>query len=317
MLTFPADPEAAVPVPEGGAGAVAWRLDCRGEDDEYHDRDFAELLDAFLDHVDGARVRALVTGLWTYAVDIENDRVARDLAAVADRLPALRSLFISELVEDQMQLSWLFQKPVTPVLAAFPQLEELWLRGTADGAAISESERMAGYDDSLVEPETKHAALRKLVMQSGGLPAGVIRAIATCDFPELTHLEIYLGSPEYGGDGTLEDLASFLDGSRFPKLRHLGLKDAEFQDEIAAAVAQAPVVARLETLDLSLGTLGDEGAAALLAGQPLDHLRRLDLSHHYLSEGMRERLRQAWPTVEVDLSDHQDPEWGRYIAVGE
>lgn len=35
----------------------------------------------------------------------------------------------------------------------------------------------------------------------------------------------------------------------------------------------ADLDAMLETLDLSLGTLGDEGAASLLAGQPLTHWR--------------------------------------------
>lgn len=167
-------------------------------------------------------------------------------------------------------------------------------------------------------PATKHAALRKLVFQSGGLPASTVRAVAECEFPELTHLEIYLGDPNYGGDATVADLAPLLETGRFPRLRHLGLKDSTIQDAVAAAVAQAPVVAQLETLDLSLGALGDEGAAALLAGQPLDHLRRLDLSHHYLSPQMQSRVRQAWPTVEIDLSDAQrEDRWGRYIAVAE
>ena len=42
-------------------------------------------------------------------------------------------------------------------------------------------------------------------------------------------------------------------------------------------------MARLKTLDLSMGVLSDVGAEALLAGQPLTHLRRLDLHHHFLS----------------------------------
>ncbi|GAA4600549.1 hypothetical protein GCM10023195_00170 [Actinoallomurus liliacearum] len=38
-------------------------------------------------------------------------------------------------------------------------------------------------------------------------------------------------------------------------------------------MASAPVVARLEVLDLSMGTLSDDGATALLSGQPLTHLK--------------------------------------------
>ena len=39
-------------------------------------------------------------------------------------------------------------------------------------------------------PATKHATLRTLVFQSGGLPGSTVRALAECEFPELTHLEI-------------------------------------------------------------------------------------------------------------------------------
>jgi hypothetical protein len=62
-----------------------------------------------------------------------------------------------------------------------------------------------------------------------------------------------------------------------PRLRHLALCNSVIGDEIAAAAAAAPVVARLEVLGLSMGTLGDAGAEALLGGQPLTHLTKLDL----------------------------------------
>ncbi|MER7475733.1 hypothetical protein [Micromonospora sp. NPDC000018] len=92
------------------------------------------------------------------------------------------------------------------------------------------------------------------------------------------------------------------------------------QDEIAAAVAEAPVVAQLRSLALSMGTLSDTGAAALLNGRSLTHLRWLDLQHHYLSAAMMRRLRDALEPsgVEIDLSDgREDPgdsRW-RYVAL--
>ncbi|MDW5330698.1 leucine-rich repeat domain-containing protein, partial [Plantactinospora sp. KLBMP9567] len=80
-----------------------------------------------------------------------------------------------------------------------------------------------------------------------------------------------------------------------------------------------PVVARLRELDLSLGILSDEGAAALLAGQPLTHLRRLDLHHHYIGAELADRLVAALPGVEVELTEAALPDgYGdRYVAVGE
>jgi hypothetical protein len=78
------------------------------------------------------------------------------------------------------------------------------------------------------------------------------------------------------------------------------------------------VVATLSEVDLSLGVLSDEGATALLAGQPLTHLRRLDLHHNFLSETMADRLVAELPGVEVEVSDRRvDEQWGRFTAVSE
>lgn len=73
-------------------------------------------------------------------------------------------------------------------------------------------------------------------------------------------------------------------------------------------MADAPVVAQLASLNLSLGNLGDPGAEALLAGQPLTHLRELDLRHHYMSDAMMLRMRTALEPagVRVNLTDQQD-----------
>lgn len=83
-------------------------------------------------------------------------------------------------------------------------------------------------------------------------------------------------------------------------------------------------MAQLRVLDLSNGTLGDEGGAALLDGQPLTHLERLDLHHHFMTEQMERRIAQALEPhgVRVDLSEREEP-WGnrgvegRYTAVSE
>lgn len=143
--------------------------------------------------------------------------------------------------------------------------------------------------------------------------------------PALENLELWLGTDQYGGDSTADDLAPLLSGSAFPALRSLGLCNSVIQDAVAAAVAGAPVLARIERLNLSMGVLTDEGAAALLDGQPLTHLTHLDLSHHYLSEAVQKRLLAALAPhgVTVDLDDAQEPEDEgdgevyRYVAVAE
>jgi hypothetical protein len=224
------------------------------------------------------------------------------LTADPGRFRNLRALFLGEMTGDQCEISWIKQDDITPLLTAFPELTHLWVRG-ADGLGLT---------------PVRHENLRQLVLQSGGLPASVVRAVAACDLPALEHLELWLGVDEYGGDAVADDLAPILSGRSLPSLKSLGLRNAEIADEIAAAVAAAPVVARLNVLDLSMGALSDTGAEALLTGQPLTHLLRLDLSHHFMSPELAQRFVEELPTVVVDVSEEQqEEEWGRYTAVSE
>ncbi|MGW1742849.1 hypothetical protein ACWCPQ_29040 [Nocardia sp. NPDC001965] len=175
--------------------------------------------------------------------------------------------------------------PAGELLNAFPALREFGIRGS-DGLAF--------------EP-TAHHCLESLTVQSGGTSRAVLRGIAASDLPALRSLDLWLGTGEYGGDGEIADLAPILSGDRLPALRHLGLRNSEIQDDICAALAAAAVLARLETLDLSMGVLTDTGASALLGGQPLTHLKRLDLHYNYLSEAIRDRLRSTLEPAGVDL----------------
>ncbi|GAB1817831.1 STM4015 family protein [Herbidospora sp. RD11066] len=269
----------------------AWELMYEGKDD----------LDAFFAEVALEEVRALVLS-WDY--DSSAQLVIDKLAAEAHRLPALRAIFLGAIPQEANEISWIQQGDLTPLLAAMPGLERLDTRG-GTGLRIS---------------PIRHENLRMLRVESGGLSGEFVRGLAGCEFPALEHLELWLGVDEYGGDYSAEDLGPILTGDHLPALRHLGLQDSDRQNDVATAVATAPIVARLDTLALSLGTLTDEGGEALLSGQPLSHLRRLDLHHHYLSDAMTARLRAALPTVDLDLDEQLDPEEDEgwlYTAVNE
>jgi hypothetical protein len=135
--------------------------------------------------------------------------------------------------------------------------------------------------------------------------------------PKLEHLELWLGDDFYGFDFGLEELLPLFQGDDFPSLTYLGLRDSVITDEIAQAIAHAPILDQLDELDLSMGTLGDEGAAALLASDKVRELKRLNLSHHYCSKAMMNQLKTL--TVEVDLSSwaYEAPKDDRYVAVSE
>ncbi|WP_033818787.1 STM4015 family protein [Kitasatospora sp. MBT63] len=287
------------------AAAVAWKIGLDYDSEET----FEQRWEQFLAAVDTERVTAVVIGAWWQDEQEPAAETVRLVAGSAGRLPALRALFFGEVTYEQCEISWIQQSDVTPFLTAFPRLAELVVRGASGG--------WDGEPGLVLQP-VRHEALRTLRFESGGLPGEVVRAVGACDFPALESLELWLGVDQYGGDATMADLEPILGGLRLPALRRLGLLDSLAQDEIAAAVAHAPVVARLDHLGLAMGVLTDEGAGALLEGQPLTHLTSLDLHHHFLTKPMQQRLTEALPGVEVDLSEAGAPDerW-RYVAVAE
>lgn len=298
-------PGARQELPE--ADAVAWRLAVDPYGDS-SDEEFGDLWDRFLDSVDPAGVRAIVVGQWGEAYENDSSGIVRRLVDARDRLTGLQAVFIGDLEMEEAEISWIEQSDVTPVLEAYPLLEEFGVRGGT----------------GLRFPAVRHKHLRTLCFEAGGLPGEVVRGVAASELPALEYLDMWLGVEEYGGDATIADLAPILADGQFPALHHLGLRNSEIQDEIAAAVAAAPVVAQLKSLDLSLGVLTDEGVTALLGGQPLTHLTWLDLHHNFVTEPVAERVRAALEPsgVEVDVSERgesweDDGVVHRFTAVGE
>ena len=284
--------------------AMAFRLGVSWEEGE-EGVDIVGKLSGFLDDPAAGRAEALVIGAW-HGDDTGTSSAAivEALAAARDRLVSLRHLFLGDITSEENEISWIVQSDLSPLLEAYPNLEHLTARG--------------GQELSLGSP--RHAKLRQLVLQAGGLPRNVVHEVGAAELPALEHLELWLGTPEYEGDATVEDLAPLLKAERFPRLKYLGLKNSMIQDEIAAVVALAPVTARLDVLDLSMGTLGDEGAKALLASPSVKRLKKLDIHHHYVSKELVKALTSLG--IDVDASDEQEPdEWGgelhRYVAVSE
>ncbi|WP_439680724.1 STM4015 family protein [Embleya sp. MST-111070] len=296
--------------PGDAPDAVAWRI--RVDPWEHEEAEFEKHFRYFLDTVDTTRVTALLCGCWTDDLSAESPALGL-LVEHADRFPNLRHLFLGDVVQEESEISWMNIGTLTPVLHAYPRLEELVVRGGA----------FDGNPDvaPALEP-LRHDALRALRFESGGLSARLVGAIGLCDLPALENLELWLGINQYDGTATVDDLAELLSGVRVPALRRLGLMNSEIQDAVAAAVAAAPLTARLESLDLSMGTLGDEGVEALLAGQPLTHLKTLRINHHFVSDTMAARLREALRPhgVTVDIGRAEElRDWGsgRYVEVSE
>jgi hypothetical protein len=257
-----------------------------------------ELLDGFLAQVDTKTLEALVIGPWNEASSQGPQDYFEGL--IEHRLPALRALFVGDMTYEDCEMSWIIQTDYAPLLAAYPKLEVLRIRGT----------------NELKLPQLSLPNLRELAIESGGLPSEIVRTIGESALPALKKLELWLGDEGYGFDGDLSTYKELLAKIQPQRLEYLGLRNSEISDQLAGYLAQQSWLGSLHTLDLSMGTLGDDGAKALLASQFVQGLKVLDVRHHYISEPVVEQLEALPLTLEIDEAEEAD-DGDRYVQVSE
>lgn len=282
--------------------AVAPRVRC-----DYEDKDtLVDFLSVLLDQPGIADTTALVLGAWMEngeSYEVSPARAIEFLVAKKDRLPNLTALFIGDIISEENEISWIQQTDLAPIWAAFPGLVEVGVRG----------------GDNLRLSRINHQNLRKLVVQTGGLPKAVLQDALQANAP-LNHWELWFGVEDYGGDTAIADLEPLMAGGLFPGLKTLGLCNSPYSDDIAVRLASSPLMERIAVLDLSGGTLTDKGAQALMASGHLDRLDRLDITHHYVSPAVVADLQRATPNLIVDAAqepDDWDGEPHYYVAVSE
>jgi hypothetical protein len=281
---------------------TAPRLRC-----EYDDKQtLSDLLAAMLAEPNSGATQALVFGLWaedgeTY--EVGPGPVIETLLSAQGQLPDLAALFFGDITYEENEISWIEQGDYSAIWATFPRLGHFAARG----------------GNSLSLGSIEHDELHTLVIEAGGLPKTVVRQALAAKAP-IRHLELWLGSDEYGADTSVDDFADLFAGLLFPQLETLALRNSQYSDALAEAIAAAPVLDRIRKLDLSMGTLTDNGARALIASGRLGKLKTLDISHHYVSPAVVEELRAATPGVVADEPQAPEDLGGNpyyYIAVSE
>ncbi|MBW7455303.1 STM4015 family protein [Paenibacillus sepulcri] len=247
-----------------------------------------EWIEKLADSPESQGLTSLIIGEWGGAYENDSSGIVETLVRLKDRFPALRQLFIGDMGFEECEVSWIMQSNIAPVLDAYPELTSLTIKGSS----------------GLELDPARHGKLEELIIICGGLGKNVLNSIKDSHLPLLNKLELYLGVEDYGFDGGLEDVLPLIEAGRFPNLTYLGLKNSEIQNEIALALADAPILDQLHTLDLSMGTLTDAGAEALINSEKVKKLQKLDLSYHYMSDGMLQRWEQTG--LNVDTSEQQD-----------
>ncbi|MEM8531890.1 MAG: STM4015 family protein [Chloroflexota bacterium] len=240
---------------------------------------------AFLEAAETEKVTGLVVGAWSDVFGDPNEVVpiAQALVDACDRLPNLNAIFFGDIIAEECNMAWIHLSNLVPLLSAYPDLTYFGVRG-ASGLSLG---------------SLGHEKLQTLVVESGGSDVQVVRAVTSAQLPALEHLELWLGDNSYDATAKVDDLRPLFSGDLFPQLKYLGLRNSYIADEIAVAIASAPIIKQLDVLDLSLGMLSDRGAAALLASPVVAQLQKLDLHHHFCTEEMMERLQAL--DIKVDL----------------
>lgn len=290
-----------LPIVDYRYGDVVSRRDCvyRLMQESYEaEESQAEVLDSFLAQVDPQTLEALVIGAWSEASSDGPQGYLEGL--IARRLPALKALFVGDMTFEDSEMSWIIQSDYAPLLAAYPNLEVLRIRGTTQ----------------LALPKLALPKLRELAIESGGLPSALVATIADSSLPALKKLELWLGDDGYGFDGDLATYQQLLARIQPQRLEYLGLRNSQISDQLAVWLAQQSWLGSLHTLDLSMGTLGDDGAKALLASPYLRGLKVLDVRHHYISDAVVAKLKTLPLTLEIDEAEDTD-DGDRYVQVSE
>ncbi len=231
----------------------------------------------------------LVIGSWGSAYEDGCQPIIDGIVENAGQFGHIEKLFIGDMDFEECEVSWIEQADYSALWEALPGLENLTVKG--------------GTNLSL--GKIHHPKLKRLEIICGGLPKEVLASIAEAELPELEELALYLGVEDYGFDGGVEDVKNLLEKSDFPKLRSLGIMDSEIQDEVAELVCDSKYMKQIDKLDLSKGTLTDQGGEVLLKKLPdYDNIKEVNLEYHYMSDAMMEKLEGL--SAEVDVSDPQE-----------
>jgi len=248
----------------------------------------------------------LVIGAWQNERGAGADQILDKLIELKDTFSGVKHLFVGDMNSEECEMSWIEQANYTNFYQHFPALETLGVRGR-QGLKLGKIDL---------------PNLKNLIIETGGLKDEILSDIITSNLDKLEHLEIWLGTNDYGCNIDIEDLMPILNGN-YPNLKYLGLKNYYQQDALAGALQGASILATIETLDVSMGTLTDKGAEALFNNEALLNLKHLNCRRHFLTDKWQKQLKEKFVAQNINLEDAEEPYIYRdgdihyYVEIGE
>ncbi len=309
---------AALPLPPADLGTVTWRRGLLDTLHVFNERDWMDdsydvlaTIQPVLDLPMCDGLRELRTGV------IRWDRNTTDVPAVlaaASKRPfasRLERLVLGDISRN-VDMDHHVIGDVRALSKQFPNLKFLKLHS---GAAS-----WSGPNNFHFGPLSL-SSLDTLIIETCSMSTKRLAQVLKSSLPKVTTLELWFGSTDYGADVKVKHLKPLLDGAVFPKVTDLGLRNAEFTNELAAALPTSAIAKRLVRLDLSMGVLDATGVKLLVAGaKSFKQLKTLVVSQSHLTPADVKALKQAFPGVGLEAKDQKndttDPNH-RYVSIGE
>jgi hypothetical protein len=279
--------------------AYRFRTEYDGPEDEVKN-----MLHAFLNDPKLGEVDSFVIGHWGPEHDDDPAFISQLLIDNKAKLQHIKNIFFGDITYEENEISWIENCDHGPLLATLPNLEFYQIRG----------------GNGLVLGELNHSHLKKLVIQTGGLSKSIFAELSNANLPTLEHLELWLGSNDYGFNATPEEVAASYRGTsenHFPSLKYLGLRNSTIANELAQFIKGDPILDRLEELDFSKGTIDDTGAEALVDNPAIKNLKKLDLHHNFISDEWAKKLEDLGIKVNLEEREPDADEDDRYVSVSE
>lgn len=245
------------------------------------------------------QIETMVFGQWNESWEAGPDFI-EFMINNKDKFPNLKHIFTGDMTYMQCEMSWIIQANYNDFLKAYPKLESFAAQG-------GENLRFGKF--SLPN-------LKEFTIWTGGLAKETLNDLILSDtFQNVEKLEIWLGTENYNGTCTIEEIKALLDLD-IPNLKHLGLMNSDMQDDVVKLLATHPITQQLKTLNISMGILTDEGAKHLL-NDGFDHIEKIYCEHHYMSENMmKDIVIKLQDRIELSESEGEDDEY-KYVSIGE
>ncbi|MEM6754937.1 MAG: HEAT repeat domain-containing protein [Cyanobacteria bacterium P01_C01_bin.38] len=251
------------------------------------------------------QIQALVIGFW-YTKDLS---LVDALLNANKKLTNLKALCLEDIYDWGCYPTYNIN--ISYILLAYPNLETLKIRFSYC-RTYTYNKNTFGLEINYI----RHENLKALIIECNDIDIELIYKIYNLELPALEYLELWAITDDNGNTlsrlGIKELMQVF--SQIFPKLKYLGIRNWKYEppflNNVPFGLVDSPIIENLVELDLSMGSLDDEGAAALLNCPFIKNLDTLDVSDNYLSDKMIERLKQL--DIEV-IADRQDPDYYDYL----